>query len=83
LAASETTSAPGPGERGDDAEVGEVAGGEHERRTRAHERGELGLQLACSCVVPVTSREPVEPAPQARVGRDRALDDRGSVERPR
>ena len=34
-------------------------------------------------VVPVTSREPVEPAPQARVAATAPSTIRGSVERPR
>ena len=64
----------GAGERGDDAEVGGVA----RRRTPARPRRRRTRRARpparrAASVVPVTSREPVEPAPQAPGGRDRAF----------
>ena len=62
-------------QRGQHAEVRGVAGGEHQRRRRTRRtRRARAPAPTCSAVVPVTSREPVEPAPQVTRRGDRAAD---------
>ena len=64
-----------PGERGDDAEVGEVAGGEHEGRRGAEERGELVLQLGVQRRRPGDEAGPGRARAPGAGRRDRALED--------
>ena len=73
----------GAGQAGHRAEVGGVARGERQSRCGTYESGQSAPNLVQFPVLPVTSREPVDPAPQVRNARTPASMTSGCRASPR